>query len=130
MDKRKYNKKWKASKKPSKQRKYRINAPLHIKRKFLSANLTKPLRRKYLRRNFPLRKGDTIKVMRGKFKGKTGKVLTVNTRKSRVFLEGIQVAKKDGTKTNVHFDPSNLQIVELTLEDRKRKVAVERNIKK
>ncbi|MCW1309534.1 MAG: 60S ribosomal protein L26, partial [Candidatus Nanoarchaeia archaeon] len=35
-----WSKKWKSSKKPSKQRKYRYNAPLHIRRKFLSVNLS------------------------------------------------------------------------------------------
>ncbi len=126
----KFSKGGKASKRPSKQRKYRANAPLHIKKKFFSSNLKKDLRRKYLRRNFPLRKGDTVKVLRGRFKGRSAKIGSLNLGKLRVYLEGVQVAKRDGTKANVHFDPSNLQITELQLEDRKRVKALERNLKK
>ena len=70
--KKKFSKKWKASGKARKQRKYVANAPLHIKKKFLSANLSKELRKKY-GRSLQIRKGDSVKVMRGKFKGKTGK---------------------------------------------------------
>ena len=38
---------WIRSKQPRKQRKYRHNAPLHIKKKFISVNFTKELREKY-----------------------------------------------------------------------------------
>ena len=41
-----FSKSWVSSKKPGKQRKYRINAPLNIKRKFLSVHLSKELREK------------------------------------------------------------------------------------
>jgi len=124
--KKKFSTKWKASKQKRKQRKYRANAPLHLRRKFMSANLSKELRKKYGRRSFPLRKGDMVKVMRGKFKGKTGKVSEVDLKKLIVSIEGIQRQKKDGTKMNVYFNPSNLQIQELNLEDRKREIALKR----
>ena len=65
---------WKQSRKSRKQRKYRAKAPIHLKRKFLNANLSKELRTKYKRRNLPLKKGDTILIMRGKFRKKTGKI--------------------------------------------------------
>ncbi|MEM4230786.1 MAG: 50S ribosomal protein L24 [Candidatus Pacearchaeota archaeon] len=126
--KQEFSKKWKRSKQPRKQRKYRINSPLHIKHKFLSCNLSKELREKYKRRNFPLRKGDSVKIMRGEFKGKTGKISTVNLKKIKVTVEGIQKQKKDGTKVNVYFDPSNLQIIELNLEDKEREKALKRKI--
>jgi len=124
--KKKFSKKWKASKQKRKQRKYRANAPLHIKHKFLSAHLSKELRGKYKRRAFPLRKGDTVKIMRGKFKGKESKISSVNTKKAIVYLEGIQRTKKDGTKVNIPFQPSNLMITSLNLEDKKRIEALER----
>jgi len=109
-----------------KQRKYLANAPLHIRRKLLSANLSKELRKKYGRRSFLLRKGDNVKVMRGKFRGKTGKIGNVDLKKLRVSIDGLQRQKKDGTKVNVYFAPSNLQIQELVLEDKKRINALER----
>lgn len=118
--KKKFSIKWKSSKQKRKQRKYRFNAPLHIRKKLISANLSKELRKKYNRRSFPLRKGDLVKIMRGSFKGKSGKIEKVNLKKLKVSIEGIQRQKKDGTKINVWFDPSKLQIIELNLEDKKR----------
>ncbi len=111
---------WNSSKRPSKQRKYIAKAPLHIKRKLLSVNLSKELRKKYSRRNIPVVKGDTVKVMRGKFKNKIGKITNVFTKISKVTLEGIQVKKQDGSKANIKLRPSNLQITELNLNDKKR----------
>ncbi len=111
---------WKASKQPRKQRKYIAKAPLHIKRKFLSMNLSKELRKKYGKRNVAARKGDTVRIMRGKFRKKSGKIIQINTKKSRVMIEGIQVKKRDGSKVNVKLHPSNMQITELNLEDKKR----------
>jgi len=127
--KKQFSKHWKASKQARKQRKYRANAPLHVRRKFMSANLKKELRKKYSRRSFVLRKGDSVKILRGEFKKKTGKIGSVDLKKVRVAIEGIQRTKKEGTKVNVWFAPSNLQIQELYLEDKKRMDALQRNVK-
>ena len=118
--KREFSTSWKASKRPGKQRKYRANAPLHTKHKFLNANLSKELRKKYGKRSLPLRKGDEVLIMRGSFKKKKAKVVFVSLRKLIVNLEGIQRAKKDGTKVPVVFSPRVLQIINLNLEDKER----------
>lgn len=91
-----------------------------------SVNLSKELRKKYGKRNFPVVKGDGVKIARGKFKGKTGKIMDVNLKKLKVTIDGIYRTKKDGTKIAVKFDPSKLQIKELNLDDKKRKEALER----
>jgi len=118
--KQKFNTKWKASKQPRKQRKYLANAPLHIKKKFVNVNLSKELRKKYGKRNVGLRKNDKIKIMRGKFKKKTGKVLEIKLKTGKIYIEGMQVKKQEGSKVNVPFKSSNLQIIELNLDDKKR----------
>ena len=118
--KQKFSTAWKSSKQPRKQIKYRANAPLHIKQKFVSAGLSKELRKKYEKRNLPIRKGDVVKIMTGKFKKKQGKVLKVNLKTSKIIIDGINVKKMDGSKANVKMQPSNLQIVELNLDDKKR----------
>ena len=41
-----------------------------------------------------LRKGDNVKVIAGKDKGKIGKVLKVNRKKSRVLVEKINIVKR------------------------------------
>ena len=120
--KKKFSKKWKSSKQPRKQRKYLANAPIHIRRKFLSINLSKELRKKYGIRSISARKGDVVKIQRGKFKGKSGKIVSVNLRKGKVYVEGIQRKKQDGSKVNIPLAPSNLQIIEPSIEDKRRKI--------
>ena len=124
--KKKFSNSWKGSKQIRKQRKYRANAPLHKISKMLSSHLTKELRKKYGKRSFPIRKGDEVKVLRGEFKKKTGKVSEVNVKKQIVAIEGIQRKKKDGTKVNVLFHPSSLLIQSFALEDKKRINALNR----
>jgi large subunit ribosomal protein L24 len=118
--KKEFSTKWKASKQPRKQKKYLANAPLHLKKKFISVNLSKELRKKFGKRNVPVRKGDKVQIMRGKFRKKSGKVIEVSLKNSRITVEGIQVKKQDGSKVNFKLRPSNLMITELNLEDKKR----------
>jgi large subunit ribosomal protein L24 len=115
----KFSKTWIASKQARKQRKYRVNAPLHIKHKMLAANLSKELRKKYGKRSMKTRTDDKVKIMSGEFKKKEGKILKIDLKRLKVYIEGIQRTKKDGSKINVPIDPSNLQIVEIK-EDKKR----------
>nr|AJS12173.1 50S ribosomal protein L24P [uncultured archaeon] len=118
--KKEFSTSWISSNQPRKQRKYLANAPLHIKHKFLSSNLSKELRKKHGKRNLPLRKGDDVLVMRGSSRKKKAKISEINLRKGFVYLEGIQRTKKDGAKVNVPFHPSSLQIQGLNLDDKKR----------
>ena len=120
--KQKFSKSWKSSKQPRKQRKYRINAPLNIKRKFLSVHLSKELIKKFSTRNIPIRKDDKVKITRGQFKGKTGKIIKVLIKKSRVFVENVQLIKNDGAKVYYPVEPSNLTILELNLTDKRRRI--------
>ena len=116
---------WKSSKQPRKQRKYRKNSPLHIKSKFMSAHLSKELRKKHEKRSIPLRKGDTVKIMRGDLKGKTGIIERISSKMEKVFLTGIEIIKKDGTKKLRQLRPSNLLIMKLNTEDKRRKIKME-----
>ncbi len=111
---------WKRSVQPRRQRKYKEEAPLHIKHKFLSAPLSKELRKKYGMRSLPVRTGDEVNIMRGTFASKKAKVLEVQVSKGRVALDGITRKKADGTKLNVYFNPSKLQIIALKLDDSRR----------
>jgi large subunit ribosomal protein L24 len=111
---------WQGSVQTRKQRKYRHNAPLHLKHKFLSSHLSKDLRKKYGKRALPLRKGDEVLVMRGTFAKKKAKVSSVNLKITKVALEGIQTTKKDGSKVAVLLRPSVLQIISLNTDDKRR----------
>ena len=126
----KFSTSWKSSIRPGKQRKFTANAPLHLKKKLVNANLSKELRKRYGRRSFALKKGDMVKIMRGSFKKKTGKIIEVDTKKMKVQIEGMQMKKQDGSKVNVKFNPSSLQITELNLEDKKRNESIMNSKKK
>jgi len=41
-----------------------------------------------------LKKGDTVQVLSGKYKGKTGKVVTTHPAENKVTVEGINIVKK------------------------------------
>lgn len=118
--KKEFSTKWESSKLPRKQRKFRAKAPLHLRKKFISVNLSKELRQKHEKRNVSVKTGDTVKILRGKFKGKTGKISKVFLKISKVTIEGIQATKQDGSKVAVKMQPSNLQITALNTEGNKR----------
>jgi len=118
--KNKFSKHWSGSKKPGKQRKYSANLPLHLKKKLVSVNLSKELRKKYGKRNISARKGDTVKIMRGKFKKKQGKITEIKLKKGKIIVEGIQIKKQTGEKVSVPLKASKLQIIDLDLTDKKR----------
>lgn len=113
MTSQKWSKAWKASSQPRKQRLYLRNMPLHLRRRLLSAHLSKELKKKHGRRSVSLRKGDKVKIMRGSHKGREGRIERVDVKKHRVYIEGVAVQRKDGSKSQVPFQPSNLLIQEL-----------------
>ncbi|OIO62228.1 50S ribosomal protein L24 [Candidatus Woesearchaeota archaeon CG_4_10_14_0_2_um_filter_33_10] len=127
--KKKFSREWIRSKQPRKQRKYNYNAPLHIKGKFMAAHLSKDLMKKYNRRSIRVRKGDKVILLRGQFKKKKGNVERVDLKKSKVYISGVEMIKKDGTKVFYPIHPSNLVVTELNLDDKKR-IAVANKSKK
>lgn len=115
-----FDKKWKRSTQPRKQRKYVYNAPLHILRRMMSVCLSKDLRKRHKMRNINIRKGDKVRVLRGQYKGKTGRVDRVSIKNRRVYITGIELIRKEGTKSLIPLVPSNLQITELDRSDKRR----------
>jgi len=122
----KWTSSWNSSIEPGKQRKYKRNAPAHIRRIIMSAHLSKELKTKYSRRSFPLRKGDTVTIMKGDLKGKSGKVTEFNTTRYKVYVEGIVNMRKDGNTSPRALEPSNLMITSLELTDPKRSQIMDR----
>jgi len=114
------------SSKSRKQRKFLFTAPIHLKRKMLSSHLSKALREKYKKRSMPVRKGDEVLIMRGKFKGKTGKISRTDLKKQRVYVDGISRKRTVGTEVLVPIPSSNLQITNLNLDDKRRVKILER----
>ena len=106
------------SKQPRKQRKVFFNAPLHIRRKIMSAHLSPELRKKYGGvRSMPIRVGDKVIILRGRFKGQSGKVVKVDHKKYRIYVDVAKIKRSDGTEVYFPIHPSNVMIVELDLKD-------------
>jgi len=114
------------SKHVRKQHKARYTAPLHVRQKLMGAPLAKELRTQFKKRSASVRKGDKVKVLIGNYRGNVGKVDGVSLMRGKVTIEGIEKQKTDGTKVKVWIQPSNLVILELNLEDPKRKKIIER----
>jgi len=125
MQRKEFSRQWKASTKKSKQRKYKYNAPLHLKQKMLHVHLSSLLRQKYGLRNIQLRTGDKVKVLRGQYKKKEGKVSKINLKREKIYVTGVEYLKKDGTKLPFALSPSHLIIQELELSDKLRKAKLE-----
>lgn len=106
------------SSKPSKQRKFLWNAPLHKRHKLVSAPLSLELRVKYGRRSFPVREGDVVRVLRGDYAGMEGKVRKVDLKNYRITVEGITREKADGTTVFIPIHPSKVEIKKLNLDDK------------
>lgn len=117
---------WKGSSQPRKQRKFRYQAPLHARRAFLSAHLSRELRREFGRRALPLRKGDEVLVMKGSFRGFRGPVERVDLKKLRVYVNGVKVKKVDGSEVLRALQPGYLLLTKPVLEDKMRRKVIER----
>ena len=114
------------SKQPRKQRKFQYQAPLHLRHKMMSVNLSPELREEYKRRSLPIRKGDTVKLLRGDVKDHEGKVEKVDLKHYRLMIEGMSVQKPDGNQIYHPVHPSNLMIVEMEMDDDERNEIIER----
>lgn len=114
------------SKQPRKQRKALYQAPLHKRQKLVAAHLSKDLRKQLKRRSLSLRKGDEVKIMRGKFKKKTGKVERVDLKRLKIYINGITRKKVDGTEVKISIHPSNLMILKADFSDKRRQKIIER----
>jgi large subunit ribosomal protein L24 len=114
------------SSKPSVQRKALYNMPLHLRHKLFNAKLSKELAEKYGVKRLPVRVGDVVRIMRGDFAGHEGKVVNVDLKRVRIFVEGAQIKRSDGTPVYYPIHPSKIMIVKLDLSDKYRLKIIER----
>ena len=109
-----------SSKQPRKQRKGAYDAPLHKRLAFVHAHLSKDLHKQYGKRAMPVHKGDTVRVMSGKYKKRAGKVLSVNLRYGTIEVDGIMVKSAKGTEKRFPLKACTVEITNLELNDEKR----------
>ena len=112
--------------KPTKQRKMMYQAPLNERYKRFAAPLSSKLKESHNTSTIPVRKGDTVMIMRGDRKGSEGKITQIDRKHYRIFIEGATREKVDGTNIPVPIHPSKVMITRLNLDDKRRKKILDR----
>ncbi len=114
---------------PSKQRRRLFTADSFQRSKMMSARLSKDLQTKYKVKKMPVRTGDVVYITTGDFMGTEGKVLTVDTKKRRLGIDGIAREKADKSKVMYKIDASKVVIRRFGKVDKSRKKILERRAK-
>jgi len=112
--------------KPSTVRKQQKNAPNHTRRKYLSAPLSPALKTQYGAKTITVVENDTVSITKGDRKLAEGKVLRVNTKESKVYIEGVTRTRLDGSTVQIPIRAENVMITKLNLDDNRRKSILER----
>ena len=116
--------------KPTKVRNRQIyRAVNNVRNKQVGATLSKQLRQKYHRRSIRIVNGDTVKILRGEYKGIDGKVTKISLDKNSIAVEGVQREKLKGGKIDLYIHSSNTVITSLNMEDNWRVKKLERKPK-
>jgi large subunit ribosomal protein L24 len=100
---------------------------MHVRRKYMGSHLSPALKEKYNRRSLAVKKGDTVKLLRGKGKDHTGIVRSVNLKRGKITIEGLTSTKADLTEVPRPIEPSNVMITKLDLSDKERVAILERS---
>jgi large subunit ribosomal protein L24 len=103
-----------------------FQAAHHTRSKQLGSTLSKELREKYGRRSARVIEGDTVRIMRGEFKGIDGKVTQVSTKKNSIAVEGIKREKLKGGNVDIYIHTSNVMITGMNLDDKWRQNRLEK----
>jgi len=115
------------SRQPRKQRKFQATRPLHLKRSALHLHLSKELRNKLgtKKRSVLANSGDRIKIIKGEFAGKEGKIARVSYNDCAVYVEGITSRTAKGTEKLRPIKPANIELVDgdFAKADRKSMIA-------
>ena len=105
--------------KPTKIRNHRIYRAMNqTMSKQVSTPISKDLRKKYSRRSIRIMVNDTVKVIRGEYKGLTGKVAKISIESNSVAIEGNKKEKLKGEKIDVYIHSTNMVITSLNTDDK------------
>ena len=113
--------------KPTKMRNKMIyQATFQTKNKQIASPLSKQLSERYRKKSARILKGDTVKILRGEFKGVDGKISQVSIKNNGVAVEGTKKEKTKGEKFDVYTHASNVLITSLNTSDRWRITKLEK----
>jgi len=96
----------------------------------MSSSLSKELRGKYSTRSIPIRKDDEVRIVRGKYKGREGKVTQVYRKKWVIHVDRVQRDKSNGATTPIGIHPSNVVVTSLKLDKDRRAILDRKDRKK
>ena len=102
---------------PRKQRRASFNASTFNRHRQMSISLSRDLRGRYKRRALPVRKGDTVRIVSGSFKGREERVSKVDLRTLRVTLDNVTIKKVDQKLKPLPIVANHLILTRLNLAD-------------
>ena len=70
----------------------------------------------YQARSIPIRKDDEVRIVRGKYKGREGKVSQVYRKKWVIHVDRVQRDKANGSSIPIGIHPSNVVIINIKLD--------------
>jgi len=116
----------KKSSQPRKMRGMLWSGAMRVKRKSLSSTLSRDMKEKHSFDHVTLRKGDTVKIMRGDFKGIEGKVSKTFSKSGQINVEGVTREKLKGGTVQVKINASKVMVTSLNLDDKLRREELEK----
>ncbi|CAO3674407.1 unnamed protein product [Rhizopus stolonifer] len=99
-----------------KSRKSHFSATSDVRCKIMSAPLSKELREKYNARAIPVRKDDTVMVVRGTYKGREGKITQVYRKKWVIHIDRVAREKVNGATAPIGISASKVVVTNLKLD--------------
>jgi ribosomal protein uL24 len=102
---------------PRQQRKAVFTADLFERHRRMAVPLSTELRRRYGRRAFPVRKGDTVRILSGSYVGREERVAKVDLRGYSVTLDNVTGKTADAKLKPLAIRPSHLVLTRLNLAD-------------
>ena len=105
------------SRQPRRQRKALYEAHTAERRRRMGVSLSKDLRARYGRRHVPLRKGDTVRILSGSFRGREERVAKVDRKSYSVTLDNVTGKTGDAKLKPLPIRLSHLLLIRLNLAD-------------
>jgi len=96
-----------------------------VKSKQLSSHLSKELKKKFSKNSIRIVEGDSVKIVRGEFKGVDGKVSKISIQKNSLVIEGVKKEKTKGEKFDVYIHSSNVIVTGINSDDKWRSAKLE-----
>merc|ERR1712166_187384 len=96
----------------------------------MSSSLNKDLRAKHNVRSMPIRKDDEVRIVRGKYKGREGKVTQVYRKKWVIHVDRVQRDKSNCATVPIGIHPSNVVITTIKLDKDRRAILEKKDRKK